>query len=972
MTTSPPSGSDAFTRLHPEVQRWIWKQNWQHLREAQEAAAAPILAGEQDVLIAAATASGKTEAAFLPICSALVEAPVAGLAAIYISPLKALINDQYGRLDELCEHLEIPVTRWHGDIGADVKQKLMKQPRGILLVTPESLEAMFVLRGWRMADLFASVRYVVVDELHSFMGTERGAHLQSLMHRVELAARHRIPRVGLSATLGDMARAASFLRPGGEDVNVIVANSDSQELKLQIRGYVQTAPVIDPRAREACEANGHEVSEDDISTGDRLEIADHLFTTLRGSHNLVFANTRAAVEDYTDLLSRRCERANVPGEFVPHHGNLSKDIREHTEARLKDRTRPATAICTSTLEMGIDIGSVASIAQVGVPPGVAALRQRLGRAGRRGGPAVLRMYISERDSSSTIHPADELRAQLVQAIAVVELLLQRWYEPPPAQTMHLSTLVQQILSLIAQHGGVTPADAFRTLCVHGPFRAVDGPTFAALLRDLGTADLIRQEPDGLLLHAETGERLVNHYTFYAAFAAPTEYRVVTEGRTLGSLPVEQPIPDGSLLIFAGRRWRVVCIDSHAKTIEVTRASGGRPPRFVGNGPAVHDRIRTTMRRIYEDDTIPAYLDAGAQRLLAEGRDAYRRLGLRDTPLVEYGDDTLLFPFRGDAIMTTLALALHAHEVTVTRYGLCLMLDGTSPRQAADLLMKLDVDGLPGVSSLAAMVPDKRVDKYDDVIGDELLTRSYGRYLDVPEAARMVGTLAGAAENGSAAEVVLPATPAPAAERHRIGSVPLAVVDVETTSIDARRARIVEIAIIRLHPDGSEDRTYTTLVNPGRVRVDPHVHGLREDDLAAAPSFAQIAGDVAELLTGAVLVAHNVRYDAEVLSAEFARLGLAPDDLMTLCTLRLSRQFGLVAASRRLADCAEAEGVTFAVSHRAEDDARTCAELLRAYLARARAVGIERLDQLGVEGRLQDMPWCPIPPTGLTRRRKADG
>ncbi|MEU8252237.1 DEAD/DEAH box helicase [Nonomuraea sp. NPDC048916] len=970
MTTSPPSGSDAFERLHPKVQQWIWQQNWRELREAQEAAIAPILAGDRDVLIAAATASGKTEAAFLPICSALTEQPdSSGFAAVYISPLKALINDQYGRLDQLCAHLGITVSRWHGDVAASAKSKLLDQPEGILLITPESLEAMFVLRGWKIRDLMSCARYLVIDELHSFIGTERGAQLQSLMHRLDLVARRRVPRIGLSATLGDMGKAADFLRPrSGDDVTVIVSNSDAQELRLQLRGYVQTAPTIDPRASAAHEALGEDVSADDVATGDRLAIADHLFATLRGSHHLVFANSRAAVEDYTDLLSRRCESAHVPNEFVPHHGNLSKDIREHAEARLKDRTRPATAICTSTLEMGIDIGAVTSIAQIGAPPGVAALRQRLGRSGRRGGPAILRLYISEPEATPTIHPADELRAHLVQAIATVELLLQRWYEPPPAEALHLSTLIQQILSLIAQHGGITPADAYRTLCAQGPFHAVDSPTFATLLRDLGTADLIRQENDGLLLHADAGERLVNHHTFYTAFAAPTEYRIVTEGRTLGSLPIEQPIPEGSLLIFAGRRWRILSIDMHLKLIEVTRASGGRPPRFTGTGPLIHDRIRTTMRRLYEQTTIPAYLDATAQHLLTEGRAAYHRLGLHDNPLVGYGNDTLLFPFRGDAIMTTLALALHIHGVDVARYGLALLISDTSPQAAADLLANLASAGIPDALDLAGPISDKRIDKYDDVIGEELLTRSYSRRLDVTETQRSITALAATTSRTRAASADTPTALSPPFHRHRIGCLPYAVVDVETTSLDARKARIAEIAIIRLHPDGSEDRTYSTMVNPGRGPGQTHIHGLTQGELAAAPHFPQIVGDVAAMLDGAVIVAHNVRYDSEVLSTEFARAGLAPDNLMTLCTLHLSRRFGPPLPSHRLSDCAAAEGIDTGRAHHAENDARTCARLLQIYLARAAAEGLYWFSELGTSGQLPAAPWCSAPASGLAKRR----
>ncbi|WP_283137472.1 DEAD/DEAH box helicase [Rhizohabitans arisaemae] len=725
MTTSRPSGSDpaapsgAYGLLHPAVRRWIWDEGWTGLRDIQETAIPEVLAGRTDVLIGAATASGKTEAAFLPICSALVSEPpaVPGFSAIYVSPLKALINDQYDRLDRLCTDLDIPVARWHGDVGSDRKHKLTENPRGILLITPESLEALFVLRGWKMSHLTGALRYVVVDEAHSFIGTERGAQLQSLLHRLDLAARRRVPRIGLSATLGDMRLAAEFLRPGdGGKVTLITSDSDAQALRLLLRGYVEREP-------------------DPAETRDEPdEIADHLFTTLRGSHNLIFANSRRDVEHYTDLLSRRCERAGVPGEFVPHHGNLSKDIREHAESRLKDRSRPVTAVCTATLELGIDIGAVASVAQIGAAPGVAALRQRLGRSGRRGEPAVLGLHIRERELIGTSPPGDELREELVQAIAVVELLLRRWYEPPPSAALHLSTLVQQLLSLIAQHGGVSPSDAYRTLCVQGPFRAVDPGVFGAFLRDAGAADLIRQEPDGLLLHGTVGERLVNHHSFYAAFATPVEYRVVTERTTLGTFPMDHLLPDGALLIFAGRRWKILKVDTEARTIEVAPSSGGRPPRFTGSGMAVHDRVRREMRRIYQDTAVPVYLDATAQRLLEQGRATYRRFGLRSDSLVGWGKDTLFFPFRGDVIMTTIGLALLGRGVEIDQEGAGMTLNGTSPATAHTRLRELASAAPPAPEALAALVPDKRLEKHDHFLGEDLLTRGYAaRHLDVPGA-----------------------------------------------------------------------------------------------------------------------------------------------------------------------------------------------------------------------------------------------
>ena len=655
-----------------------------------------------------------------------------GVKVLYVSPLKALINDQYRRLDALCEHLDLPVHRWHGDVAGSRKARFLTNPDGLLLITPESLEALMVIHGPRIGRLFGGLRYVVIDELHSFIGMERGAQLQSLLHRTELAIRRHVPRIGLSATLGDMAAAAAFLRPAGGEVTVIVAADDGQEVRLQLLGYEAAARNSPPAQADAADdgGGGGEPAAEDVTPGDRLAVADHLFMTLRGTDNLIFADSRREVEIYADLLRRRSARAVVPNEFIPHHGSLSKDLREHAEGRLKDRTMPTTAVCTSTLEMGIDIGSVTSIAQVGAPRTVSSLRQRLGRSGRRGEAATLRIYITEQQITAHTPPSDALRSQLVQSVAIVNLLLGRWNEAPDSGGLHLSTLIQQLLSLIAQHGGVSPAQAYQALCGQGPFGRVTSTLFARLLHVLGGAGLLTQAADGLLLLGTAGERIVNHYSFYTAFRTAPEYRLIASGRTLGTLPVDYPLMPGSLLIFGGRRWRVVAVDTQAKVIELARSSGGRPPIFTGSGGLVADRVRQEMLRVYRAGEVPAYLNGTAARLLAEGRANFARFGLGVSPVLEWGADTLIFPWRGDRIMSTLAAALTDAAVEVAQDGVCLTLTGTGRPAAVARLQDLAAS-TPDPVELAARVKNKLVEKYDELLDDELLTVAYAvRSLDV--------------------------------------------------------------------------------------------------------------------------------------------------------------------------------------------------------------------------------------------------
>jgi ATP-dependent Lhr-like helicase len=709
--------SQAFFQLDERIRRWIWDQGWTALRDAQERAVAPVLAGDTDAIIAAATATGKTEAAFLPICSRLLAKENQNACVLYLSPLKALINDQFSRMEQLCERLDIPVHPWHGDIAASKKKKFLKKPTGILLITPESIESLFVNHGNSIPHLFDKLLYVVVDELHSFIGDERGQQLQALLHRIEYAIKRKVPRIGLSATIGDMQLASQFMRPGCDaETEMIISAATGQELKLLMKGYVRTPPIVMEEAG---------TQDDEQQEGSLLEIGTNLFKTLRGSSNLIFANNRSRVEYFADFLRNACEEQHLPNEFWPHHGNLSKGLREDAEAAIKEKTRPVSIVCTSTLEMGIDIGSVVSIAQVGVPPSVASMRQRLGRSGRRDGdPAILRMYIQENELTDKSGLSDCLRSSLVQSIAMVRLLLEKWYEPPATGGLHLSTLVQQVLSLIAQYGGVTAAQAYNVLCKNGPFPIINQQMFGEFLRCLGEQRLIMQTGDGLLLHGQLGERIVNHYSFYTAFATFEEYRLVSGERTLGTLPIDRPLAVDSFLIFGGRRWIVVDVDSPKKVIVLKPAKGGKVPEFSGNAGWVNDRIRKEMYDVYTEKSIPVFLDARAGELLTEARENFRRFGLSTTKFLSQGNTTYLFSWMGDRVLDTLAAMLRAKGLKAANEGIALSIFSASPDDVRRCLKVLSNEGLPDTLQLSRSVKNKAKEKYDYFLTDELLSADY--------------------------------------------------------------------------------------------------------------------------------------------------------------------------------------------------------------------------------------------------------
>jgi len=721
----PPSNSESssFSLLDSRIQRWIWAEGWTSLRDAQEQAVAALVGADQDVIIAAATAAGKTEAAFLPILTHLLNHPDIPGAVLYISPLKALINDQWERLGRLCEQLDTPVVAWHGDISANKKHRFLKSPEGILLITPESLEALFVNRGSNIGAIFKNLRYIVVDELHAFIGSERGKQLQSLMHRVELVVGRNLPRVGLSATLGDMKMASNFLCPRrAEGVKVIESKNAGQTLQIQVKGYIQSP------MRKLLEARGEPESDSDDEPEDQdspdFAIAEHLYKVLRGSNNLVFPNSRTQVESFADRLRRCCERDAVPNEFWPHHGSLSKDLREQAEHALKSGEFPATGICTSTLELGIDIGSIKNVVQIGSPPSVASLRQRLGRSGRRAGePAILRAYCKEQPLKTGSSLSDQLRQGLVQTIAMIRLLTQSWFEPPRTQGMHASTLVQQCLSIIAQCGGATAPELWRRLVADGAFTTTEKKDFIELLKNLGAKELITQESSGLLLPGVIGERMINHYEFYSAFTSDEEFRLICAGKPLGSVPVSRPLTKDQRIIFGGRRWQVQDVDLEARVIIVSPSRGGAAPYFDGLGAMIHDRVRQEMRTLLTEHSPCPFIDRTAQILLNEARQTFSALGLADQHIIKNGTNCQIVSWLGD----------HAND------ALCLLLDHVGLRCESEGLListHVEIDKLmlaleqvaaldaSDLQTLLADVENMRREKWDWALPESLLMKSY--------------------------------------------------------------------------------------------------------------------------------------------------------------------------------------------------------------------------------------------------------
>ncbi len=740
--SSPASSCDsaakAFDRLHRSVQKFVWESSWDELRPIQVRAIEVIVDTEDDLLLSAPTASGKTEAAFMPILSEVADDPEGSLRALYVGPLKALINDQFRRLErDLCRHAGIPVHRWHGDVSGSSKQRLIEEPGGVLLITPESIESLFVNRTRELERLFAGMEYIVVDEIHAFMGTERGAHLRSLLSRIDRRSGERARRVGLSATLGPAVQAPKKWLSGknGDGVQVVEQEATG-ELQVVVHGY-ERAPV----ELESPEP----VDEQELD--DLHDVAGDIFRTMRGQTNLVFGNSKAELEVFVDRLDRLCDEHRVPGEFFIHHGSLDQSVREATEARMQSE-EPGTTFCTNTLELGIDVGLIDTVGQLDPPFRVSSLAQRVGRSGRREGePSRLRFFVREKAAATAQGLVERLYPRLVQSVAMVNLFaLERWCEPfRPGR--HHSTLVQQILSVLKATGGLGADALYERLVAGGPFDGIEPSEFAELLRRLGREGLVGQTPGtGNLVLEVGGERVVDHFRFYAAFRTPERYDVRNGAERVGEVD-PGGLESGDHLLLAGRRWAVERIDWDRQEVLVSPASGKQKPRFGSEGMRdVHGRVRREMRRVLVSGEEPVFVDGTARQMLAYARQAAEEAGLDERQLVERGSDTLLLPWRGDRVIRTLLTmaASEEIEVEVDRFHVGVRFVETSRGETREFLREV-ARGAHRSLELAGSMDRRRKDvqKYDRYLPDVLLDRVYAHeYLDVDGAREVARSIVG--------------------------------------------------------------------------------------------------------------------------------------------------------------------------------------------------------------------------------------
>jgi ATP-dependent Lhr-like helicase len=542
-------------------------------------------------------------------------------------------------------------------------------------------------------------------------------------------ADHNVRIIGLSATLGDMTSAQKWIDHKNPDNVVLITSDDGKTIKYLIKGYRRLKT-----GEERGETSSEEKDAEFSATSDDFRLANDLINTFAGKTALIFANNKQLLEYYTDLTGHLLSQAGLPNSFRIHHGSLSKPEREDTEEALRSSS-PTATFCSSTLELGIDVGNVSAVGQIGAPWSVSSLKQRLGRSGRRDGEAsTLWMYLVEDAATEQSRPVDRLYPQLLRAIAMTELMLEHWCEPPDIERWHLSTLVQQVMSVIAEVGGASASTLYERLIARGSFKNIDQQTFIRILRSMGAKDLIEQTPEGIIILGLKGEQIVRGYDFYSAFVTEKELRVLNRGHLIGTVSTLPSTGADGFLILAGRRWKVIEINLEREEILVEPSRGGRLPSFAGSaGPDLHPRIHEKMREILSDTKMPVYLDQMAKEMLQEARNFARESGILHNPFFRNGNDTIWFTWSGTRVnRTLLGLGLY-NELRVSDEGIALTFEKMRDMDIQAYYRQFILE-LPDPIELAQGFPVKAVEKYDVLLANELLCAAFARnYLDLPGA-----------------------------------------------------------------------------------------------------------------------------------------------------------------------------------------------------------------------------------------------
>lgn len=616
---------DAFKRFSPFIREYVYRNGWNELRKVQIEAAYEIFHTENNILLSSETASGKTEAALFPILSLMEEESPEYFTVLYISPLKALINDQYSRVEELLKESGLPVFRWHGDVGRSHKEKFLSHPSGILQITPESLESMLCRRANDIPRLFGHLKFVIIDELHSLIGSDRGYQILCQLQRIARLISHDPRRIALSATIGDPKIALRWLSGG--------STRESSFIKIEAEKAKWNLGI--------CHFYNDELS----NNGENA--ADHcIFEVTQNKKCVVFSNSREETEAICASLRQISHKRKESDRFYIHHGNLSAAIREDTELALKDNEKTITACATVTLELGVDIGRLERIINQGSPISVSGFLQRIGRSGRRDLPPEMLMVFREDEPlpNTPIHQC--IPWEMIQAIAIVELYRrERWIEPGFSKPSPFSLLFHQTLSILSANASMTPPQLAKAVLGLAPFASVDKEDYKKLLIHMVKLDYLQRTEEGQLIIGLKGERILSSFRFFAVFRDSDDITVRCGSEDIGTIASAPPI--GERFALAGRVWEVEEADVSKKMIFVKPVEGKMQVSWPGSYGYVHTRILEEIKRILVSEDRFAYLSPAAAIRLDQARSIANKIRLSENQLIFGGGSTFVyFPWLG--------------------------------------------------------------------------------------------------------------------------------------------------------------------------------------------------------------------------------------------------------------------------------------------------------------------------------------
>ena len=711
-----------FTQLAPFLQEYIYHQGWTELRPAQIEACEVIFTTNQHLLVAAGTAAGKTEAAFLPVITKLHELPPKTIGVIYISPIKALINNQFDRLHDLLKYADIQVCAWHGDTNQSRKQNLLKNPQGILQITPESLESLLINKYAQIPKLFNDLQFVIIDEIHAFMGTQRGSQILCQLARLEKYIPHPLRRIGLSATLGDYAQAEEWLRSGSQlSVTTTKVATTSRRIQLALEYFV--TPESDPE-------DSH-----------NLAHYQYIFQQTQARKSLIFTNNRAQAEKVISNLRSIALEQDFPDVYHVHHGSISPSLRQAAESAMQDPYSLAVTAATVSLEMGIDIGQLDQVIQLESPSSVASFLQRLGRSGRRGSPSRMQFICTEAELLGAESFPVQIPWILLQTIAIMQLYLEeRWIEPIAPLQYPLSLLYQQTLSIVAATGEITPHNLAQTILNMAPFSRITTEELRQLLHYLISLDHLQKTENNFLVLGEIGEKIVRSFQFYGVFATQITYDVCHGVVAIGQVSIAPNL--GGKLTLAGKTWEVIEINPKTKVITVQPIMGTGTVNWRGGSINIHTQVLQKMRQVLQENITYRYLQPKAIARLTTARNLFKTMEGHETTIFHLEKNSyVIFPWLGTRGYHTLIKILQIlkegrvdiKKITgIQPYFLIVKLGKNSTiKQLATELINFCRSGITAEDLVTSDEEPQKLHKYDQFIPHNLLCKAYAHdYLDL--------------------------------------------------------------------------------------------------------------------------------------------------------------------------------------------------------------------------------------------------